>query len=936
MLKDALNNLNQTEPKVYKKTKCYTLNPKAVNLQELYGFYNPETETSVSGVFSYLMDYLCNKEESPEEKWICFDGPIDTKWIESMNSLLDDNKVLTLLDGNRINLHPLVKLVFVVEDLMQASPATVSRCGMLYLDADRLDWNSIRYSWVSVKEKQGWDNDALDTLEDLFDKWVEPILLKRTQNMKDIIHICDSSIITSFVKMLDAVCTPENGIDYEERDRDDLFWVKYEKHFIFCVIWTLGCALDEDSRKAFDYQIRDIESVFPFSQTVFDYYLNLEKNEFALWEEKLTNSVTLWGPPKDQPHHKFLVQTADTARNRSLISTMLRVHRSMLAVGTTGTGKTALVNYILQQLDDNAYSFMIINLSAQTTSNKLQEIIESKLNRTTKKKYRPFNGKKAVIFIDDLNMPKKDEFGFQPPIELIRQYMEYGSWYDRANLELLVEIKDTELISAMSTGGGGRNTITSSLTHKFHVVNMGVPTDNQMKRIFISILHYKLSDFDSEEIKPHIESVANLIIGLFKNVCNEDRFKPTPMKSHYLFNMRDMSRVIQGMCMIDKFNCDTTKVLQRLLIHECQRIFSDRLIDVADRNLMKSFIDDLLDQQFQQRWHPDIYAEGEDDALFLDFLEDSKIYSECGDIPRIKAGIEEKMILYNRESLKPLNIVLFNQAVVYCCIITRMIKLSNGHGLLVGEGGSGRHSLTMIASYLAKYETFQIIITKGYGANAFKKNMKELFEHIAVEKQPTTFIFSDNEIMDEGIIEDVNNILSLGEIPNLFVKRDGKDEFAPIKEQLKKHCAKETDEVVYEYFVQQIQTYLHVVFCMSQNGPNLRNLGRQYPGIINNTTCIWFDDWPTEALYEVAHKYLHEIEFDNTEVIEPMADFFGLVHSKVIEYAHQMKDELKRTYFVTPKNYIDFVKAFQELLDEKRTETRNLIEKYTVGLDKLD
>jgi len=185
----------------------------------------------------------------------------------------------------------------------------------------------------------------------------------------------------------------------------------------------------------------------------------------------------------------------------------------------------------------------------------------------------------------------------------------------------------------------------------------------------------------------------------------------------------------------------------------------------------------------------------------------------------------------------------------------------------------------MIASYLAKYETFQITITKGYGTNAFKKNMKELFEHIAVEKQPTTFIFSDNEIVDEGIIEDVNNILSLGEIPNLFSKKDGKDEFANIKDQLKERTAaagmKETDEMVYEYFVNQIQTYLHVVFCMAQSGPNLRNLGRQYPGIINNTTCVWFDDWPTEALYEVANKYLREMTFEDEESIEPMADFFG-------------------------------------------------------------
>jgi len=80
------------------------------------------------------------------------------------------------------------------------------------------------------------------------------------------------------------------------------------------------------------------------------------------------------------------------------------------------------------------------------------------------------------------------------------------------------------------------------------------------------------------------------------------------------------------------------------------------------------------------------------------------------------------------------------------------------------------------------------------------------------------------------VIEDVNNILSLGEIPNLYSKKDGKDEFANVKEKLRKFVAKETDETVYEYYVQQIQTFLHLVFCISQSGPNLSHLGRQYPG----------------------------------------------------------------------------------------------------------
>jgi len=905
------------------KVQFEIINPKSITMNELYGAYDAITmQEWTDGVLSSIMRRMC-QDEKPDEKWLVLDGPVDTLWIESMNTVLDDNKVLTLINGDRISMPPMVRLLFEVAELSQASPATVSRAGMVYFDPPDLGWEPYFQSWI---EKFIPSNRQQD-VKALSEKWI-PKCLRIRKTCVELAPIVDANAVMSLTRLYETLAPRIDIETFGEKALEAL-----DKLFAFSLIWSLGASLTEASRPTFDQCVREVENYFPASHSIYDYGFNFDKADFAPWDEKLPNPFK---PEEGTPFHKIIVPTTDTVRNSFILKSLNSKHFHSLLVGCTGTGKTIAVQEAIGGLDDTGWTSLTINMSAMTSSGKTQEIIESKIEKRIKNKFGPAGNKRMLMFVDDLNMPRKDLFGSQPPLELLRQWIDYGCWYDRQK-QTLRYVEGIHMVAAMGPPGGGRAVISSRLQSAANNLCFVNPADSQIKRIFMTLASNKLNDFRNEDIKSLAEPLTLTTISIYAQIS--EGFLPTPEKCHYLFNLRDIAKIFQGVYLADPKVHEEKEQIVRLWYHECCRVFMDRLINHEDREKLRALLDGAMDNGLQIR-SKEIDG-GDPDFVFasLDLTNpesEDAIYEYMQDRKGLKAFMEAKNEDFNSMFKKsPMSLVMFKEAVEICCKVYRILKQPQGNALLIGVGGSGRHCQTRLASFIAFYKCFSIEITKQYKHGAFLEDLKKLYELTGVKNQKLTFLFSDTEIVEESFLEDVANMLSSGEVPNLFTGDELQAIRASLEKPAKEAKINQTAEAMYDFFISRVRENLHIVFCLSYIGNNFRDYCRMYPSLVSCTTAIWLLPWPAEALTEVALKFLTEGELEE-HLRAPVAEIFGTAHTTVMRFSTRIYQEQKRMNYVTPTNYLELVQGYMKMLQDKQKELGAAADKLRNGLSKLD
>lgn len=448
-----------------------------------------------------------------------------------------------------------------------------------------------------------------------------------------------------------------------------------------------------------------------------------------------------------------------------------------------------------------------------------------------------------------------------------------GGWYTRHGKDFR-RLRDMQLAATMGVSGHGPPGVSPRLVRHFHVLRFEPFPAASLQAIFNTIVAPQF-----ERLTGAVRSLEGPLVAASVALFHHSftGLLPTPGKSHYSFNLRDLSSLVRGVLRAPASAVPTKAALARLWAHESARVFADRLVDEADRTWVHERAAEVCWEHFRlpyahvvnrtpppgtygpEQGTADTGGSGErssagneaapeaggDFPLFCDFLEpgappEARRYVECTDRVLLFRVLSQSLAEYNELHRSPMDLVLFAYAVDHLCRVSRALSQPRGHALLVGVGGSGRRSAVSLAAFMAGMTVRTVELSKGYGPAEWREDMRALITEAGTAEHGVALLLDDSQLAEDVFAEDVNTLLNGGELPSLFSDDERQvlcDQVAGLAARGGVASAAAPD--LFAFFLRNAADNLHVGLCMSPLHPVFRQRLRMFPSFVNCCTIDW-------------------------------------------------------------------------------------------------
>ncbi|XP_055594856.1 cytoplasmic dynein 2 heavy chain 1 [Uranotaenia lowii] len=871
VLKEALLSQGQT-------IRAHIISPKSMNRIQLLGKLDPDTRQWTDGVLTSTA-IAVNAEPRTVTSWIICDGDVDPEWIEALNSVLDDNRLLTLPSGWRIQFGSNVNFIFETHDLSTASPATISRMGIVNLNAEDLPYQLVVNAWLAKKPDAEILKSYLDQHFYKSIEWIEEQKLKPAGY--SLITIAESGLLA-----IDST--------------------KSNEQFCVNMLCGLNGLLNAEGKNKLSNQIftwADI-AVTDASVAEFHYY-----NSFQDMIELYGTDEILGASINDNVFTNVLVKTPLMKLSGELLKLILESNTRNIAllIGPSGNGKSLLLQSVVNEF--NGFQLVTISCSAQlTTASILNTLKQNSMVLTTVKgkEYRP-KFSKIVIYFKNIDLCTVDSWGTCEVVELLLQlinrsgfYSDTLEWISVVGIQICASISDLNKVH-----------ISPRFLSICHMVRISYPTNTEMESIVKSMLLPIYNQRGKTTVKVKLSDLVNSVLSVYSDI--QARFNQGEIL-HYRFTPKMIERWISGVLHYPEGN------FGQALRYECNRIFRDRLVSGDDREAFDEIIRDNL-RLLDELGRNDVFMPGE---------EKTNKELQLVDREYLKEAIDRAITICNTETIF-VNVPMSETFQDSVSSVLRILHRPQANLVMCGKVGSCRLEALYVATSLLNMKICFPQTGKGYCLNDFNNDLKIAMQSCALENEPTVFYIDHSVIEYLGdILKTCEAILEGADLTDFFG-----DDLENLASPLKAQAALESFQLsLAAYFQQRIVDNFHLVILLEYTSPKTRELFENYSALYHKAEIMWIlEDKITEC--DSLVRYLADISSDGTPESNaiPLPVFFrDLLDSNLSIWSCSPKRRMQlircyRYVYESQKSEKEVHKNKIQIGVNKLSETHKIVEK---------
>ncbi|XP_030382925.1 cytoplasmic dynein 2 heavy chain 1 [Scaptodrosophila lebanonensis] len=794
LLRQALMATNSTQIRVH------TISPKSMSRVQLLGRLDADTRQWQDGVLTHTA-VVVNQEPAHVHSWILCDGSIDPEWIEALNSVLDDNKLLTLPSGWRIQFGNNINFIFETDDVRHASPATISRMGIINMSYEHYPLQAIVRHELAKEPYGDLLQSYLDANFEAAAEWLE------REQLGHIPGIGRSSLLHALLLQLHGTQTIEEF--GAAMLRALLGFVTNERHQEFA---------------QFVLQRANLYIANP-NHAELTYY---DKRRGAL-DQYAVGSI------EPASTGGQLIETAAVKSYLGILDTLLDTCTlaPFLLIGPSGSGKTLLLQQAVQE--HSGYQLATVNCSTQLAPTYLLNTLRQQCVTISGLRGREFKPKQArvVLFLKNLDLCRLDAWGASEVVELLLQLVQRKGFY--ADTLEWISVSGLQICASIS---GNLAKIAPRFLAINQFVRVGQPTAADMLGIVQCRMEPLLCGngayFRTNAATTNLQHVSECLMEFFAKL--QATFTPaSQQQGHYQFSPKCIMKLLDALSYYPPGD------FNEALHCELLAMFKDRL---ATEEHVQQF-EGILKQTMRKYY-------GKEKIYYVPKSPKSlgKLYGLTHD--EWLDEVQRQITICNTESY---NIVapITEELLHYTAHIARTLVRQDGHQLILGQPG-GRHvDAIYVAATLQQAKVLPLQGGQSYALEDFYNDLKLAMQTAALEQQNTYMLIEHcwlSYVPD--ILKPIEALLEGSEILELFG-----DELESVASTLKQAAQLEGyQESLGAYFMKRARENLHLVVVVDPSSAKVQEYFNHCPALYRQMTVLYVRPASRETLLMLPKKYI--------------------------------------------------------------------------------